>query len=196
MHEVLQSWSPNTVYQLLLELRGIRGGKGVLRRQGKREGAFNLRGGAICRGLMVLPLANRDWINLCLNGKKCQGRGYRGWADPDGVDKTWIRLINPRVTLQKLFHEVSTKSPNHCQNWFFFKKKLHYLRPIHHNVITINWPWDTTRFDSEDDCRTGCHCQHHSLIQDYTHPDDQSPPTYEMLPLRVPVLQILQLNLR
>ena len=114
MHEVLQPRLLNTVYQLLLELRGIRGGKGVLRRQGKREGAFNLRGGAICRGLMVLPLANRDWINLCLNGKKCQGRGYRGWADPDGVDKTWIRLINPHVTLQKLFHEVSTKSPNHC----------------------------------------------------------------------------------
>ena len=38
MHEVLQSWSPNTVYQLLLELRGIRGGKGAPRRQGKREG--------------------------------------------------------------------------------------------------------------------------------------------------------------
>lgn len=78
MHEVLQPRLLNTVYQLLLELRGITGRKGALRRQGKREGAFNLREGAICKGLMVLPLANRDWNDLCLNGKKCQGRGYRG----------------------------------------------------------------------------------------------------------------------
>ena len=38
MHEVLQPRLLNTVYQLLLELRGIRGGKGAPRRQGKREG--------------------------------------------------------------------------------------------------------------------------------------------------------------
>lgn len=38
MHEVLQPRLPNTVYQLSLELRGIRGGKGALRRQGKERG--------------------------------------------------------------------------------------------------------------------------------------------------------------
>ena len=34
------------------------------------------------------------------------------------------------------------------------------------------------------------------LIQDYTYLDDQIPPTYEMLSLRVPVLQIVQSSLR
>ena len=43
---------------------------------------------------------------------------------------------------------------------------------------------DTTHFDSEDDCHTGCRsisdCQH--PIQDCVHLDDQAQPTYEMTP--------------
>ena len=39
-------------------------------------------------------------------------------------------------------------------------------------------------FDSEDDYRTGygnvSHCQQHSPIQDYFHPDDQTQPTFEI----------------
>ena len=58
---------------------------------------------------------------------------------------------------------------------------------------------DTTHYDSEGDYHTGCKTSvtvNNSPIQDYVHPDDHAPPTYEMIPGFKPftIISLLQFN--